>query len=454
MEHVVRQARLELVMPGESIAAMEACRRFFETRVQAELGEVLDSLSLSDQQLYVERLEIDLGAIDFDSPAGDWQERLRRAVSAALPVLPQSSSDNRRIGDGATGADARTAFGGSFAAILHYLLFGVLPWYERRSFRQLEEAFRQPQDIADELVSSSRIDMIGRILSGDTSRTRLLMSLQPATRTRVISTYLEARLAAVEGFAGTRLDVPALVDQLLGLALEQGREHERLAGLADAELWNSAGSSLSGIVETSTGNPELLPELLRARKPLEQPKPPDAEVDPLPTGNKAEVIYVENAGIALLAVYLPALFSKLGLLGADRRFIDDNAVENAVHLVHFLATGETRPHESELALPKILCGLEVSDSLGNEITLPGAFTLEAEALIESAISNWPAIGKTSKQGFRQTFLQREGRLEYEKNGWHLIVEQRGVDILLSSLPWAYHTIRLPWLELSLQVDWA
>jgi hypothetical protein len=69
------------------------------------------------------------------------------------------------------------------------------------------------------------------------------------------------------------------------------------------------------------------------------------------------------------------------------------------------------------------------------------------------ISHWSAIGNTSVQGLRQTFLQREGYLSRKEDGWHLQVPKRTFDMLLDKLPWSISTIRLPWMETILWVEW-
>ena len=58
-----------------------------------------------------------------------------------------------------------------------------------------------------------------------------------------------------------------------------------------------------------------------------------------------------------------------------------------------------------------------------------------EGLIQGLIQNWKTVGNTSVAGLRETFLQREGRLQLRDDAWHLLVEPRAFDMLLDSLPW-------------------
>ena len=79
---------------------------------------------------------------------------------------------------------------------------------------------------------------------------------------------------------------------------------------------------------------------------------------------------------------------------------------------------------------------------------------EAQDLLASVIEHWSALKNTSPSGLREAFLQRDGRLADRPDGWKLTVEQRPVDVLLSSLPWGLSIVRLPWMAAPLWVDWA
>jgi hypothetical protein len=69
------------------------------------------------------------------------------------------------------------------------------------------------------------------------------------------------------------------------------------------------------------------------------------------------------------------------------------------------------------------------------------------------IQNWKTIGNTSIAGFRESFLQREGRLQLIDNAWHLIVVPKAFDMLLDQIPWSFSTIKHPWMERVVYVEW-
>jgi hypothetical protein len=56
-------------------------------------------------------------------------------------------------------------------------------------------------------------------------------------------------------------------------------------------------------------------------------------------------------------------------------------------------------------------------------------------------------------GLRETFLQREGRLEHGEDRWQLQVKSLTFDVLMDRLPWGYATLKFPWMREVLHVDW-
>jgi hypothetical protein len=69
------------------------------------------------------------------------------------------------------------------------------------------------------------------------------------------------------------------------------------------------------------------------------------------------------------------------------------------------------------------------------------------------IEHWTIIKQTSVAGLRETFLQREGRLDRPPAGWRLRVQRRTVDVLLDHIPWTVSTIAHSWMPEPLYVTW-
>jgi len=164
------------------------------------------------------------------------------------------------------------------------------------------------------------------------------------------------------------------------------------------------------------------------------------------------VEYVHCSGVVLLHPFLEMYFDELKLLNS-RKFISRDACRKAVLLLHFLTTGATEVAEFDLTLQKIVCNLSAEETLPDKLTLTETERLESENLLQSVIDHWPPLNRTSVEGLRNTFLQREGILSFKENGWLLTIEQTTIDILLDKLPWGFSTIRLPWMDNILSVDW-
>jgi len=171
--------------------------------------------------------------------------------------------------------------------------------------------------------------------------------------------------------------------------------------------------------------------------------------DPLAPG---ETLYVANAGLVLAGAYLQRLLGMLHLAG-NEAFHTPQAAERAVHLLQFLVTGELDTPEPLLVLNKLLCGLPLDTPVVRGIEASAQERATVEGLLQAMIAHWKIIGQTSVAGLRESFLQREGRLSCDEEGWHLQVEPRSFDMLLDQLPWGYSLLKFQWMERPLHVEW-
>lgn len=171
-----------------------------------------------------------------------------------------------------------------------------------------------------------------------------------------------------------------------------------------------------------------------------------------------EYIEVPNAGLCLLALWLPRLFDMLGLLetGADGKkdFKDTDARIRAIFVLQRLVTDEKREYkEQELAFNRILAACPFSVPLPKTLELTDTEIQTVESMLAGVKSNWNKLKGTSAKGFQKSFIERPGKLEQREDKWVLYVEKRSYDILLDSLPWSYRRIRLPWLKKRMDVVW-
>jgi len=166
----------------------------------------------------------------------------------------------------------------------------------------------------------------------------------------------------------------------------------------------------------------------------------------------AEDIYISNAGIVLLAPYLPRLFDMLGLT-EDSTFKDRDAAERGVHILQFLVNESLSSPEYLLVLNKLLCGVKTVRPIRRGIELGADEVEQLDGLLLGVIQNWRSLGNTSITGLRESFLQRNGRLQLREGAWHLSVEAKSFDMLLDQIPWSYSTIKFPWIDRVIYVEW-
>ncbi|OQP68265.1 contractile injection system tape measure protein [Niastella populi] len=168
--------------------------------------------------------------------------------------------------------------------------------------------------------------------------------------------------------------------------------------------------------------------------------------------NKTEQLYVTNAGLVLLHPFLGTYFTRLNLMN-EGQFVNREAQARAVHLLQYLAYNTTEHPEHELVLNKILCNYPLHEPLPLEITPePNETGLSAE-LLQVVIQRSGKLSGSTVDGFRVSFLHREGVLTETEAAWTLRVEQRGYDMILQTLPWAFGMIKFSWMDKPVEVEW-
>ncbi len=165
-----------------------------------------------------------------------------------------------------------------------------------------------------------------------------------------------------------------------------------------------------------------------------------------------DALYVKNAGQVLLAPYIPMLFERLGLVKTGH-FTDHDAALRGVHALQYMVDGEGTSPEYRMVLNKLICGVQAAHAVTRKIVLTEKEKAVIDGLLTAAIENWKSVGSTSVAGLRESFLQREGRLQHKNKQWHLLVESRSYDMLLDQLPWSYSTIKYAWMSDVILVEW-
>ncbi|WP_316815117.1 contractile injection system tape measure protein [Pedobacter nyackensis] len=167
---------------------------------------------------------------------------------------------------------------------------------------------------------------------------------------------------------------------------------------------------------------------------------------------KGDKLYVGNAGLVLLHPFLGTYFTRLNLIEKGQ-FTDLEARGRAVHLLQYLAFKTSENPEHELVLNKILCNYPLHEPLPLEITMTTEeINLSAE-LLQVVIQRAGKLSASSEDGFRVSFLQRDGVITETAEEWTLRVDQRGYDLILQTLPWAFGMIKFQWMDKPMITEW-
>ena len=169
-----------------------------------------------------------------------------------------------------------------------------------------------------------------------------------------------------------------------------------------------------------------------------------------------EPLHIANAGLVIVGAFLPQLFARLEVLedaptGGTR--VRPDAVSRVVHLLQYLVDGRTDAPEPLLCLNKVLCGVPLAVPIDREIDLTHRERELCDSLLAAMIENWTMIKHSSVAALRETFLQREGRLDHPPTGWRLRVQRKTLDVLLDHIPWPIATIANSWMPEPLFVTW-
>ncbi len=167
---------------------------------------------------------------------------------------------------------------------------------------------------------------------------------------------------------------------------------------------------------------------------------------------KQPYIDIPNAGVVLLAPWLPRLYTLLRLTD-ENRFKDPEAQLKAIYLIQYAIYEQTEFPEHELVLNKLLAGLDLNTPVPAAWELTEVEKSTTTSMLEGAKANWSQLKGSSVAALREAFLQREGRLEIREDHYKLTVEEKAYDLLLDHLPWNFRMIKQSWMEKRIEVKW-
>lgn len=161
-------------------------------------------------------------------------------------------------------------------------------------------------------------------------------------------------------------------------------------------------------------------------------------------------LLLKNAGLVLAHPFLPHLFKHCELLDAQKQITNP---ELAVHILHYLATGNTQQAESDLLFEKYLCNVPFEIPIPRFIDISVRHIEHVHKLLDAIKQNWSAMRTSSHGLLRNEFLQRSGKLTFKNDNTTVTIERKTHDILLNKISWGISLMRLPWKKGFIYVHW-
>lgn len=474
--YIIHRVNLDIEAPDEPTARrmQDEAARIFHNWILPKLAELLARLVPKDRVLRLDRLDLTLDPMDPGNFEQGFGEAVLSRLTEQVEQLVAATSDTPGQ-EPARQAAVLTEEERTVAIFLHFLATGQLPWWSERNPAMLEE---EPLATLLERTlmsdSSTAATLVALLAFRTTALERLLLQFTPAFTLRLIRLLLfridlqaDQELARLADILLPRLAVATGESRDdVGLSVDQRRQlfQSLFRWLHDAQTLpkQALPADLMEYLELLVhhrrkirpGGSRPTPEAnglqhmfqLRHQEPAKQEEPaqqPEPDIDG---------VHVDHAGLVLLHPFLEYYFREFNLLD-DKEFRDEDSRHLAAHLLHYLATGRESPPEYLLSFEKFLCGIELPTPVPRFTELTAAMKEESETLLKAAIGHWQALKSTSPDGLREGFLQRPGKLVTSTFENRLIVESKSHDVLLSSLPWGYGIVKLPWLQRPLIVDW-
>ncbi len=418
-------------------------------RLPSQLEECFDQVA-DGRTLRIERLEIDLGAMSWAEFESGFVDRVASAVMTGIRS-EGSHPGVERGGDGKLMAE-----GERLEAWVYFLRYGHLPWWfadarwsEISSLRELHAA--DPEQV------------IGAIERLSTDCPAALVRLARHAKGEDLAAVLGVKDAGESGEPFQALHVVAT--WLEGLKGGNDRLGGFLSHLKATERLSLDFRPIRSLQRMASDDLETLAQA----HPMPQPRLADPDGSPghegtnhLPVFRRIDSdgiskhpatigIPLLTAGLVLLNPFLTKLFRHLGWLN-ESGGMDPDFRWHAVQALQYLALGKCGLPEPTLVLEKTLCGIPLHEVAAFPV-LDDAIRSECDHLLEAAIAHWSALGKTSVNGLRESFLARPGLLRFEGSRVCLTVEGRPYDMLLGRLPWSLGPVMFKWLNQPIQVRW-
>jgi hypothetical protein len=463
--HIIQKQTIEIEFENidDSFGVQNRVAQVFYEKLQPRMEVLFDEMFGKNQYVSIDKLEIDCGMLNLEN----WEQEF--TAQATLKLKEELIQINRKMVD-----IKEIEVTNAAETLFFFLENGFLPWNKRivslvelerllkvdeKLIIRLKKLILQKLNVANRLASQFSEEFISKLITAYTQYRN-----QEAESLSAITEKVNAMESVL--LRHDRIQKQLINETFLTVFASEHYKNRELEFfmflLSKVENYDNLKSETGEIIRKlraksekhNLEKEEILTESgLIQRREIESEKPETSKQKNIIESTKpSDTIYINNAGLVLLHPFLPALFDNLTLI-EEKDWFGETSVYKAVMAMQFMVTGKDETEEFDLVLNKILCGIAVDEVVPTAILPDEETKTECDVLLMEVIKHWDVLKNTSIAGFREAFLQRNGKLSKVDNGWQLLVEQKTIDILLNQLPWGIGLIKLPWMNEMLYVEW-
>ncbi len=434
-DQLIYRQHVDVIMHGteaDGKRMQQEIQHLVETQLNPELESMFERLSQQGRSFRIDQMTVE---ISLHAGQGQWQANLSRQICKeieskleAMQSFPSADLLSERTPP-AKEKSANTK-GDLLDTFLFFLQHGFLPWYApKMNWEEMEDSL-----LSIMRKDSSRLNQLWSdpvILRSMSLQCSVDFLSAVATIRNPDWKLINQKIPALQPWL--RMNTADQSTQLLFWQFYFGQDQETLnflSGLSATEDLSAIESWLNQqITNEHTNNAQASSKEFK----------------------KEDTWFLEDAGLVLIAPFLPAFLKELGL--ADEKQLLDPL--HALQIIQYLARFETHVPGYRLLLPKVLCDIPFHQPVPQDVLLQENELEESKKLLRSVIRHWQALGNSSPEGLQEAFLQRSGKLQQLENGdYSLHMEHKPYDLLLQNLPWSISIIKMPWMQKCLWVHWA
>lgn len=458
-----------------------------------KMGRLFDDLVSGEEWLIMDRIDIQLSDISEDELESGFADLLVEKLKGKIEDRKAQILTGAVKGSGS--ASLMSLHEKTLHAFIVFIEKGMFPWwYEVRSHAEFEndisDALQKFQTLSLTRPGDHYLNELKMILSHEYAADRLagqfsdkvfeqlveILSYQPANvPTHGSAVTVMSRISVILAGIANRLTSGIIITEALAhikslliqkIALAKSNEEITSHWLSDVVQLLLSDDMIP--IRDEVLNDMELKELFYGKLTILSDdtkkriitSPPEAEMEPnyLTQAQQSDIIreieslegvMVRNAGLVIVAPFLPELFNECRIL--EGKYITDPDL--AIAIMHLIVWGNIDYREYDTVLSKVLCNTGSEHHLRLITRLEPDVYDKVEEMLKATVRNWGALKDTSPDGLRESFLRRKGKLVFSNDSWFLHVEQNTIDILLQSLPWNIGFIRLPWMKAMLRTEW-